>query len=69
MVTKRGQPPKAPEKKRTMYGVYLSPEEKQQVEEAKEIEFPDLRMGAYVREAVIQHCREVIKKSAKSRKK
>jgi hypothetical protein len=68
MAAKRGQPPKAPEKKRTMYSVYLSQEEKAEVEEAKEIESPDLRMGAYVRESAIKHCRNVIRKANKNKK-
>ena len=60
MMAKRGQPPKPPDEKRAKCTVYLSPEEKAEVEEAKEIESPDLRMGAYVRESAIKHCRDVI---------
>ncbi len=59
MTPKRGQPPKPPEKKRTMYGVYLSPEEKEVVEEARDMEAPDRRLGAYIRDTAVDHAKEV----------
>jgi len=66
MAKKRGpgQPPKGEDKRKNI-GVYLSPPEREKVEAARDIEDPDRRVGAYVRDVVIDHADKVIKKSAR----
>lgn len=61
----KGQPPKAPEDKRKKQDVLLSPKERETLNEAREIESPDVRFGAYVREAALSHAREVIENNDK----
>ena len=62
MTPKRGQPPKNQENKRKNLGVHLSPIEREKIEEARNIEAPDRRIGAYVRDVVVEHAEEVIRK-------
>ena len=62
MSPKRGQPPKAPEKKRGKYSICLSPEEKEIVEQARNVEAPDRRTGAYIRDTAVNHAKDVIRK-------
>ncbi len=59
MSPKRGQPPKAPDEKRERITLYISPSEKEEVEEARLKEAPDRRTGAYIRDAAIEHCRQI----------
>ena len=60
MTPKRGQPPKDDQDKRGhTVSVYLSPVEKQKVEEARNMEAPDRRVGAYVRDVVIDHAEKL----------
>ena len=59
MAPKKGQPPKPPEKKRERITIYISPSEKEEVEEARLKEAPERRTGAYIRDAAIEHCRQV----------
>ena len=61
MVPKRGQPPKPPEKKRSQFSVYLSPEEKSEVEEARNIKSPTQRTGGFIRDAAVKYSREVVR--------
>lgn len=61
----KGQPPKAPEDKRKKQDVLLSPRERETIEEAREIESPETRFGAYVREAALSHAKQVIKNNKK----
>lgn len=65
MSPKRGQPPKPPEEKRERLAIYLSPKEKEAVEEARQEEAPDRRIGAYARDVVLDHAEQVIKKTGK----
>ena len=58
MTPKRGQPPKG-ENKRKNIGVHLSPVEREKVEEARDMEAPDRRIGAYVRGVVIDHAEKL----------
>ncbi len=59
MTPKRGQPPKSPEEKRERISLYISPSEKEIVEEARQQEAPDRRIGAYIRDAAVDHAKEV----------
>ena len=65
MTKKRGQPPKPPDEKRERLAIYLSPNEREVVDEARQHESPDKRIGAYAREVVIDHAEKVIKKHGK----
>ena len=63
MTPKRGQPPKAPEHRReNTVSVYLSSSEKDAVETARDKEAPDRRIGAYIRDIVIDHTQKVNRK-------
>ncbi len=62
MTPKRGQPPKAPEDKRSKLSVHLSPNEREDLEEARDIEAPDRRIGAYIRDVAVDHARKTISK-------
>lgn len=61
----KGQPPKAPEDKRTEQKVWLSEKERETIEEARKIEAPKKRFGAYVRDSAMEHVKEVIDKNDK----
>lgn len=61
MTPKRGQPPKG-ENKRKNLAIHLSPVERTKVEDARDIESPDRRIGAYMRDVVIDHAEKVIGK-------
>ena len=65
MARKRGQPPKPPDEKRERLAIYLSTKEKSVVEEARQHESPDQRIGAYARDVVVDHAEEVVKKHGK----
>lgn len=69
MSPKRGQPPKPPEEKREKYSVHLSPNERAEVEEARDIESPEQRLGGFIRDAAVKYSRKVVKKATKGRKK
>ncbi len=62
MTPKKGQPPKGADKRKNL-PVHLSPTERGQVEEARNIEAPDRRLGAYVRDVVLDHAEEIIQES------
>ncbi|MCL2347231.1 MAG: hypothetical protein FWC50_03105 [Planctomycetaceae bacterium] len=59
MAKKRGQPPKLPDEKRERITLYISPSEKEEVEEARLRESPERRTGAYIRDVAIEYCRQV----------
>ena len=61
----KGQPPKAPEDKRTKQEIFLSQKERELIEEAREIEAPEKRFGAYARDAAVNHAEEVINNNKK----
>lgn len=61
----KGQPPKAPEDKRSEKKVWFSPKEQKIIEEALDIEAPGKSFSAYVRDAALAHVQEVIDKSKK----
>lgn len=63
MAPKRGQPPKGADKRKNL-GVHLSPIERETIEEARDIEAPDRRIGAYVRDVVLDHAEKVIQKES-----
>ncbi len=65
MPPKRGQPSKAPEKKRGKFTVYLSSVEREEVEEARDSEAPEKRTGAYLRDAAVNHVKKVNEKNRK----
>ena len=62
MTPKRGQPPKPQEKRREQISLYISSEEKEIVEEARQQEAPDRRIGAYIRDTAVNHAKDVIGK-------
>lgn len=59
----KGQPPKSPEEKKSEFNIYLSQKQREILEQANEIEAPEKRFGAYVRDAAVNHAEEVIKKN------
>ena len=61
----KGQPPKAPEDKRTEQKVWLSEKEREAIEEARKIEAPEKRFGAYLRDSAVEHAQEIIDKNKK----
>ena len=61
----KGQPPKAPEDKKAEFNIYLSQKQREILEQANEIEAPEKRFGAYVRDAAIAHAEEVIENNKK----
>ena len=65
MTKKRGQPTKPPDEKRERLAIYLSPKEKDVVEEARQHESPSRRISAYARDVVVDHAEEVIKNHGK----
>ncbi len=63
MSPKRGQPPKRDEDRReNTVSVYLSSNEKDAVETARDKEAPDRRIGAYIRDVVVDHAEKVNRK-------
>lgn len=56
----KGQPPKPPEDVKTRLDIYLSQNQRQVIEEARQIEAPEKRFRAYVREAVLSHAEHVL---------
>ena len=42
----KGQPKKAPENKKAEFNIYISPKQRELIEEAREIESPEKRFGA-----------------------
>ena len=61
----KGQPPKAPEDTRTKQEIFLSQKERELIEEARDIEAPGKRLGAYVRDAAMEHVKKVIDENKK----
>ncbi len=61
----KGQPPKAPEDKKERQTVYVSEKQKQTIEEARKIEAPEKRFGAYLRDSAVEHAQEIIDKNKK----
>ena len=61
MNPQRGQPPKGDDKRKPVV-VYASPSEKADIEEARNTEAPDRRIGAYIRDVAVDHARQVIGK-------
>ena len=59
MSPKKGQPPKPPRKKREQISLYISQEEKEEVEKARMKESPDKRTGAYIRDVAVDHAEKV----------
>lgn len=56
----KGQPPKAPEDKKTRLEIFLSQTQRQEIEQARAIEAPEKRFGAYVRDAAMEHVEHVL---------
>lgn len=61
----KGQPPKDPADKKKDFMIYLSQKQRETIEEAREIESPEKRLGAYIRDAAVNHAEEVIKNKDK----
>lgn len=61
----KGQPPKAPEEKKGRTVIYVSEKQKEIIEQAREIEAPDKRYGAYLRDSAIAHSEQIIKNNEK----
>ena len=59
MNPQRGQPPKPPADKRERVSIFLSPNEKETVEEARQQEAPNRRIGAYIRDTAVDHAKTV----------
>ena len=62
MSPKKGQPPKPPRKKREQISLYISQDEKEEVEQARDKESPDRRVGAYIRDVAVDHAKKVNRK-------
>ena len=56
----KGQPPKNPDDKKKPYDVFLSQNQLKQIEQAKAIEAPEKRLGAYIRDAAMEHVERVL---------
>ena len=56
----KGQPPKPPAEKKRRLEVFLSENQRQEIEQAKAIEAPEKRFGAYVRDAAMAHVEKVL---------
>lgn len=61
----KGQPPKAPEEKKERTVIYVSEMQKEIIEKAREIEAPEKRYGAYLRDSAIAHAEDVINNNKK----
>ena len=63
MTKKRGQPPKPPdERKSVQKTIFFSEHQIAEIESAKEIESPEKRIGAYIRDAAVDHAKRVNRK-------
>ena len=61
MPPKRGQPPKLPkERKAIQKNVSYTESQLAEVEAAKEIEAPDKKFAAYIRDVTVDHAEKVI---------
>lgn len=58
----KGQPPKDPEDKRQKVTVNLSPKEREAIEQARDKENPDARLGKYIRDVTLKHVNKTNKK-------
>ena len=56
----KGQPPKDPADVKKPYDVFLSQKQIDKIEQAKAIEAPEKRLGAYIRDAAMQHVEKVL---------
>jgi len=66
MTKKRGQPPKpSDERKGVQKTIFFSEKQIAEVELAKEIESPEKRIGAYIRDAAVNHAEKVNEKNRK----
>ena len=57
----KGQPPKPPEDVKKRLDIYISQNDKDAIEQARKIESPGKRFRAYVREAAMEHVKDVLK--------
>lgn len=68
MAPKRGQPPKPPEEKKSVQkNVMFTDGQIADVETAKEIESPEKKTAAYIRDVAVDHARRVIEKGRKKK--
>ena len=61
----KGQPPKDPKDVKGNYTIYVSTNQRDLIEEAREIESPDKRFGAYLRDSAVDHAKKVVEESKK----
>ena len=61
----KGQPPKAPEDKKKDFMIYVSDKQRETIEEARQIEAPEKRFGAYLRDSAVTHAERVIDENNK----
>lgn len=66
MTPKRGQPPKTPEEKKNVQkNVMFTDGQIADVETAKDIECPEKKTAAYIRDIAVNHAQDVIEKNRK----
>ena len=66
MARKRGQPPKPPDEKKSIQkNVMFTEGQIADVEAAKEIESPEKKTAAYIRDVSVEHAQQIINKSRK----
>ena len=56
----KGQPKKDPAEVKREYNIYLSQTQKETIEEARKIEAPEKRFGAYIRDCAVNHAEHVL---------
>ena len=56
----KGQPKKDPAEVKREYNIYLSQTQKETIEEARKIEAPETRFGAYIRDCAVNHAEHVL---------
>ena len=61
----KGQPPKAPEDKKEEFNIYLSQKQKEKIEQARRIESPEKRFGAYIRDTAVEHAETIVNQTEK----
>ena len=56
----KGQPKKDPAEVKKEYNIYLSQNQRETIEEARKIEAPETRFGAYIRDCAVNHAERVL---------
>lgn len=67
MTPKRGQPPKPPEERKTVHrNVSYTESQIADVDAAKQIEAPDKKFSAYIRDMSLEHAQKVLENAQKA---